>query len=80
MKGEILKSVGDRVKADDIVAKTELPGNVSMVKVANLLNIAPSDIKDVLLFSEGDYINKKERIAETAGIFGYFKNELLSPV
>ena len=50
LKGEILKSVGDRVKADDIVAKTELPGNVSMVKVANLLNIAPSDIKDVLLF------------------------------
>ena len=80
MKGEILKSVGDRVKADDIVAKTELPGNVSMVKVANLLNIAPSDIKDVLLFGEGDNIKEKERIAETAGIFGYFKNELLSPV
>jgi len=80
LKGEILKSVGDRVKADDIVAKTELPGNVSMVKVANLLNIAPSDIKDVLLFSEGDYIKEKERIAETAGIFGYFKKELLSPV
>ena len=80
LKGEILKSVGDRVKADDIVAKTELPGNVSMVKVANLLNIAPSDIKDVLLFGEGDYIKEKERIAETAGIFGYFKNELLSPV
>ena len=80
LKGEILKSVGDKVKADDIVAKNRTSRKRQYGQSCKPLNIAPSDIKDVLLFGEGDYIKEKERIAETAGIFGYFKNELLSPV
>ena len=80
LKGEIKKKVGDIVEANDIVAKTDLPGNVHMVKVANILNISPNDIKDVLLVNDGDRIEKGEKLAETDGIFGYFKSELLSPV
>ena len=77
LKGEIKKKVGDIVEANDIVAKTDLPGNVHMVKVANILNISPNDIKDVLLVNDGDQIEKGEKLAETDGIFGYFKSELL---
>ena len=80
IKGELKVREGDAVKADDIVAKTNLPGNVHMVKVANRLNISPADIIDVLLVKEGDILNKGDMIAETQGLFGFFKSELRSPV
>lgn len=80
IKGELKVREGDAVKADDIVAKTNLPGNVHMVKVANRLNISPTDIIDVLLVKEGDTLNKGDMIAETQGLFGFFKSELRSPV
>ena len=80
IKGELKVREGDTVKADDIVAKTNLPGNVHMVKVANRLNISPADIIDVLLVKEGDTLNKGDMIAETQGLFGFFKSELRSPV
>ena len=80
IKGELKVREGDAVKADDIVAKTNLPGNVHMVKVANRLNISPADIIDVLLVKEGDTLNKGDMIAETQGLFGFFKSELKSPV
>ena len=80
IKGELKVREGDAVKADDIVAKTNLPGNVHMVKVANRLNISPTDIIDVLLVKEGDILNKGDLIAETQGLFGFFKSELRSPV
>ena len=80
IKGELKVREGDAVKADDIVAKTNLPGNVHMVKVANRLNISPADIIDVLLIKEGDTLNKGDMIAETQGLFGFFKSELRSPV
>ena len=34
IKGTVNKSKGDKVIADDIVAKTDLPGNVHMVKIS----------------------------------------------
>ena len=35
--GSVLAQVGDRVRADQIVARAELPGPVHVVNVANLL-------------------------------------------
>jgi len=80
IKGEVCKKEGDMVQADDIVARTNLPGNVHMVKVANRLNISPADIHDVLTVEEGDKVNKGDRIAQTDGLFGFFKSDLMSPV
>ena len=48
IRGEVFKTKGDKVKANEIVARTNLPGNVHMLKVANLLSISPADINDVL--------------------------------
>ncbi len=80
IKGEVCKKEGDMVQADDIVARTNLPGNVHMVKVANRLNISPADIHDVLTVEEGDKVKKGDRIAQTDGLFGFFKSDLMSPV
>ena len=80
IKGEVHKNIGDIVDADEIVAETKLPGNVHMLKVANRLNIAPGDINDVLSINEGDSVKKGELIAETQGLFGFFKTSLQSPI
>ena len=80
IKGQVNKKKGDLVNANDVVAKTNLPGNVSMVKVANLLNIAPSDINDILMVKEGDSVNKGDMIAQTDGLFGLFKSDVRAPV
>tara|TARA_B100000941_G_scaffold288186_1_gene264621 strand:+ start:180 stop:1307 length:1128 start_codon:yes stop_codon:yes gene_type:complete len=80
IKGEVHKSIGDTVEADEIVAETKLPGNVHMLKVANRLNIAPIDINDVLSVNVGDSVKKGDLIAETQGLFGFFKTSLQAPI
>ncbi|MFQ6605215.1 MAG: hypothetical protein ACE5D8_06640 [Fidelibacterota bacterium] len=80
LKGEVVVKKGDRVRPDDIVARTDLPGNVQMVNVANILNAEPSDIHDVMLKQVGDTIKKDEFLAESKGLFGLFKSQVKSPV
>jgi len=80
IKGKITKQVGDLLKPDDVVATTDLPGNVQMLKVANVLNIGPADVPDVMLVKEGDKVEKGQMIAETEGLFGFFKSDVKSPI
>ena len=39
LKGDVLVKEGDNLNPDTIVASTNLPGNVQMLKVSNILNI-----------------------------------------
>ena len=80
LKGTVSASVGNRVKPDDIIAKTDLPGNVQMVNVANQLNVDASDVKEVMMVGIGSKVSKDELIAETKGLFGFFKSNVNSPV
>ncbi len=80
LKGSVESKVGDRVKPNDIVAKTDLPGNVQIINVANQLNIDASDINQCMIKTIGESIHRNDLIAETKGIFGFFKSSVLSPV
>ena len=80
LKGSVNALVGDDVSPESVIAKTDLPGNVQMVNVANQLNVDASDVEAVMIASEGSQISKNELIAETNGIFGYFKSRVHSPV
>ena len=80
LKGVVHLSVGDVVKPDDVVASTELPGNVQMVNVANKLNIEPENVPDCMLVKLDEDISKNQIIAESKGIFGMFKSQLKSPI
>ena len=73
-------SAGDFVKAEDIVARTELPGNVKMLNIANKLGLPPGDVPELLLKNDGEVIKEKELIAQSTGFFGLFKNSVLSPI
>jgi|TARA_B100001093_G_scaffold495391_1_gene539839 transcription antitermination factor NusG len=80
LKGDVLVKAGDSLNPDTIVASTNLPGNVQMLKVSNILNIDPKDVVEALKVKEGQSIKKGDLIAETSGIFGMFKSSVESPV
>jgi hypothetical protein len=80
LKGEVLVKKGDSVKAEEVVARTLLPGNVHPVNVAGLLGTSPQDLPNLMLKKEGDEVEKDEVIAMSKGLFGLFKTEVRSPV
>ena len=80
LKGIVHLNVGDAVKSDEVVASTELPGNVQMVNVANKLNIEPENVPECMLVKLDENISKDQIIAESKGIFGMFKSQLKSPI
>jgi len=80
LKGEVIVKEGQQVEPDDVVARTELPGNVQMVNVANILNIDPADIDQIMKVKPGGVIKKGDLLAETPGIFGLFKSRVTSPI
>lgn len=77
--GEVLVKKGGRVTYSDIVAKTELPGNVELVNVVNKLSIDPKEIRDFMLMKEGDKVKKGESIAQSSSFFGIFTTPCPAP-
>jgi len=78
--GTVLVAPGDRVTADTVVARTELPGKVHSVNVANLLGIAPDEIRDYLVKKEGEPVGKDDVIAENRPFIKLLKTEVRSPI
>ena len=80
LAGEVLVQAGVTVKAEDVVAKADLPGNVQLVNVANLLSVPPEEIAEYMLKSVGEVVSEDEIIATTKGLFGLFKSQARSPI
>ena len=80
LDGEVLVESGQRVRAEDVVARTELPGDVETVNVVGRLAIEPADIRRYMLKKEGDTVKKGEPIAETKPLIKWFKTVINSPV
>ena len=79
LKGEVLAERGQKVAAEDVVARTELPGNVQPVKAASILGVHQADLRDFMLKKEGDGVAKDEVIALSKSFFGLFKSTCKSP-
>ncbi|MEO0071946.1 MAG: hypothetical protein ABIK10_00700 [candidate division WOR-3 bacterium] len=80
LKGQVLVNKGQKVKGEDIVARTSLPGNVTTVNVAGLLGVPPEDIKLMMVKKIGDQVEKNEVIAQSKGFLGLFKSTVKSPI
>ena len=80
LDGEVLVEVGVKVKAEDVVAKAELPGNVQLLNVANLLSVTPDEVEEYLLIPVGGTVSHDEVFASTKGLFGLFKSQARSPI
>jgi transcription antitermination factor NusG len=73
--GDVLVKKGERVDAQQVVAQTFMPGDVTPLNLASVLSISAGDVKASLLKHEGERIAVGETLARTKGIFGLFKAE-----
>jgi len=73
LKGNVLVKVGDKVKANDIVAKTELPGDVQIMNIVGLLGCEPGEIPSLMTKQEGESMEEGEVIAQTKPILPFLK-------
>lgn len=80
LEGEVLKEVGAVVKAEDVVARTSLPGPVETANVVNRLGIDAEDIERYMLKKEGEPVEKDEPIAQSSALFGLLKTTCRSPI
>ena len=80
LQGEVLVEAGTTVQAEDVVAKADLPGNVQLLNVANLLSVPAEEVIEYMLKPIGEAITKDEIIATTKGLFGLFKSQARSPI
>jgi len=79
LKGQVVAKKGDRVHAETIVARTELPGNVQPIKAASMLGVHQQDLPEFMLKHEGDVVHRDETIGLSKSFFGLFKSQLKSP-
>ena len=78
--GEVLVKVGDQVTADQVVARTHLPGKVLPINVANHLSILPDELEAAMRKQVGEPIKEGDLLAETRSFFGLFREEARSPI
>lgn len=78
--GEVLVETGQKVQAQDVVAQTFMPGDITPINLANLLSLPPGEVSECLLVGEGEKVEVGQPLARTNGIFGFFKNEYKAKV
>lgn len=80
LSGDVIVKKGDVLKAEDVVARTHLPGKVQAINAVNRLGVQPKDIREYMIKKEGDPVQKDEIIAETRPWIKMLKTVLLSPI
>ncbi len=80
LPGQIHVAPGQPVAATDVVASTQLPGNVSTVNVAHELNVNPEEVPRLVLKAEDEKVQSGEIIAEYRALWGIFHSVARSPV
>ena len=77
--GEVLVKVGDRVAWSDVVARTELPGKVHLMNLANQLGVLADELAGTLRIKPGSKVDKGTVIAEAKSLFGLLTSRAASP-
>ena len=80
LAGEVLVSDGESVKRDRVVARTELPGDVTTLNLVNRLGVTPDELPDFMLRKVGEPVEAGEPLAETRPFIKWFKTSVESPV
>lgn len=78
--GEVLVKQGQQVLHDTVVAKTDLPGNVRSLNVANMLGIPPQEVPQAMLVQEGGQVEEGQVLARIKTMFGLFTKQTTSPI
>lgn len=78
LKGQVLVSEGQLVEPNTVIARTELPGILQSIKVAEKLGVEAKEVRGLLKVSIGDTVEVGQLLAESKGLFGLFKGQVLS--
>ena len=73
LSGELAVRAGDRVARDQVVARTELPGDAVTQNLVNRLGVPAADLSRYMLKREGDPVREGEPLAETRPWIKWFK-------
>ncbi len=79
LKGEVLAPLGAEVAPDSIVARTELPGNVQTVNLAQKLATDPAKVAGTLVKPLGASVRRGDIIATAKSMFGLMKSHVEAP-
>ncbi len=80
LKGQVLVQVGDAVEPDTVVARTELPGPLTTVRLAERLGVEPREAPKFLLREIGERVQAGEVIAERKSLFGLLTTRVTAPI
>ncbi len=80
IKGEVTVKAGDSVEPDTVVARTELPGDVYPVNVANTLGLGAKEVLAAMQKKVGEYVEQGAVLARASSFFGLFKSSVDSPI
>jgi hypothetical protein len=80
ISGDVLVKVGDRVDAQQVVAQTFLPGDITPLNISNLLSMPPEEVPGAMLKKQGDQVEVGDILARSKGIFGRFRTEYTAKV
>jgi hypothetical protein len=79
LHGTVLAQVGDAVRPADVVARTELPGNLQTINVALRLGIEPARVPRMLVKPVGADVRGGEVVAVARGLFGLGRRTVAAP-
>ena len=79
LPGKCLVRKGDRVNADTIVLEAELPGDLTIVRMAEQLGFDSKEVVKHFALSKGHAIEKGQLLVEIPSLFGLLKSRLNAP-
>ncbi|MBF0547217.1 MAG: hypothetical protein HQM08_22445 [Candidatus Riflebacteria bacterium] len=78
IKGKVLVSEGETVSFDSIIAKAPLPEMSHLINLPLELNCDPYEVIQFLKKKDEEIVQIGEIIAETPGVFGFLKTQVIS--
>ncbi len=78
--GETLCRLGDTVTPYAVVARAELPGEITILRIPESLGIEPLEALNGLKVDEGDAVAEGDLVCEHVGLFGLFRSRLHASV
>ena len=80
LSGTVKAKVGDRVKADEVVASAEADGQLHRIDAAKILGVDGASVSRILRVREGDVVKAGQTLGEQRGIWGRGYRKLSAPV
>jgi hypothetical protein len=80
LPGKVLVELGARVAAGDAVARTELPGKVHLMNLANTLGLLPDEVTGALKIAPGGVVARGQVVAEARALFGLLRTSARSAI